>query len=457
MLNIGNTSVRNAINSSDFKSYKKLSTRSSAHWFWKVLVVLSLIIIISMFLPWTQNIRSKGYVSTLNPYDKPQHIQAIIEGKIDRWYAREGDQVLIGDTIVVLTEVKSEYFDPDLLDNTTIQQEAKERSALAYARKSEFLRSQLKAYRFTLDAKLKEFDIKKQQLDIETQSQELELEAANTYAENANKQLARMEIMFDKGIKSLTDLETKRLSMREAEAKKLSIENKLRKLTNDQRTLLQDIEQARAEYDQKVAKTESEIQSTDSYRYSLIGETNKLQSKFNEISERQNAFVITSPINGRLTKVLKNGIGEIVKAQDKIATIVPNEYQKAVELYIEPFDMPLIKEGKKVRMQFDGWPAIVFSGWPDNSFGTFNGEVYAVDNDISENGKYRILVIEEEDSDKAWPELIRIGSGVQGLLLLNDVKIYYELWRQLNGFPPDFYNPEEREDIKNKAPIRKFK
>jgi len=410
-----------------------------------------------MFLPWTQNIRTKGYVSTLNPYDKPQNIQAVIDGKISEWYAREGDHVLIGDTIVVLTEVKSEYFDPDLLDNTTIQQEAKQKSAKAYGKKSNYLRSQLNAYKFNLDAKLNELKIKKQQLEIEKQSQELELEAANTYAENANKQLARMEIMFEKGIKSLTDLETKRLSMREAEAKKLSIQNKLRKLENDQRTLLQDIEQAKTDYDQKVAKTESEIQSTDSYRYSLLGETNKLQSKFNEISQRQNAFVITSPINGRLTKVLKNGIGEIVKAQDKIATIVPTEYQKAVELYVEPFDMPLIEEGKKVRMQFDGWPAVVFSGWPNNSFGTFNGEVYAVDNDISQNGKYRILVIEEPGTDKAWPKLIRIGSGVQGLLLLNEVKIYYELWRQLNGFPPDFYKPSEKQEFKNKAPIRKFK
>jgi len=410
-----------------------------------------------MFLPWTQNIRTKGYVSTLNPYDKPQNIQAIIDGKISKWYAIEGDQVLIGDTIVVLTEVKSEYFDPDLLDNTTIQQEAKEKSVAAYAKKSGYLRTQLEAYKYNLDAKLNELNIKKQQLKIETQSQELELQAADTYAENANKQLARMEIMFEKGIKSLTDLETKKLSMREAEAKKLSIQNKIRKLENDQRTLIQDIEQAKTEYDQKVAKTESEIQSTDSYRYSLLGETNKLQSKFNEITQRQNAFVITSPINGRLTKVLKNGIGEIVKAQEKIATIVPNEFQKAVELYVEPYDMPLIKEGKKVRMQFDGWPAVVFSGWPNNSFGTFNGEVYAVDNDISENGKYRILVIEEADTDKAWPELIRIGSGVQGLLLLNEVKIYYELWRQLNGFPPDFYHPEKKEEFKNKAPIRKVK
>lgn len=456
MLNISNVSVSHKIDRSKYKAYSKLSTRNSSHWFWKMLVFISLFSILSMFLPWTQNIRSKGYVSTLNPFDKPQNIQAVIDGKIKKWYAIEGDQVAIGDTIVVLTEVKSEYFDPELRENTAIQQAAKESSAQAYAKKSEFLRSQLKALKNNRDAKIRELNIKKQQIELENQSQLLELEAANTYAENANKQLDRMKIMYEKGIKSLTDLESKRLSMREAEAKKTSIQNKLRKLENDQRALLQSIEQANTDYDQKVAKTESEIQSTDSYRYSLEGETNKLQSKVNELSQRQNAFVITSPVNGRLTKVLKNGIGEIVKAQETIATIVPTEFQKAVELYVEPNDMPLIKEGKKVRMQFDGWPAVVFSGWPNNSFGTFAGEVYAIDNDISKNGKYRILVT-EDDSEKEWPDLIRIGSGVQGLLLLNEVRIYYELWRQLNGFPPDFYNLENNEKIKTKAALRKVK
>lgn len=107
-------------------------------------------------------------------------------------------------------------------------------------------------------------------------------------------------------------------------------------------------------------------------------------------------------------------------------------------------------------MQFDGWPAIVFSGWPNNSFGTFGGEVFTIDNEISDNGKYRILVV-EDDSEKSWPDLIRIGSGVQGLLLLNDVRIYYEIWRQLNGFPPDFYTGDQEKKIKRKAPLKKIK
>ncbi len=456
MLNISLKSVSKYINRSEFQSYDTLKKRTHSKSLLKVLIVMSILFLIGMFLPWTQNIRTNGTVSTLNPYDKPQNIQALIGGRIENWYVTQGDIVSVGDTIVKLTEAKEEYFDPKLLANTNEQRLAKLQSAQAYVDKSKFLSEQLLTLDNLQKSKLQQLNIKQQQLDLELESMHQEKIAGETYLENAKNQLARMQLMFDKGIKSLTELETKRLSNREAEAKLLSIDNKLLKLKNDKLNISQEVELTISDYNQKRAKIESEISSADSYRYSLLGESNKLESKVNQLAERQKAFVITSPVSGRINKVLKNGIGEYVKSQDNIATIVPNSYQKAVELYVEPMDMPLIQKGKKVRIQFDGWPAIVFSGWPDNSFGTFGGVVYSIDNDISENGKYRLLVI-EDDVEKPWPDLIRIGSGARGLLLLNDVKVYYELWRKLNGFPPDFYNPVDSKKVKTKAPLRKIK
>ena len=456
MLNISNTSISEFVVKDNYASYHSLDKRKHSPSVLKILLGLLLLFTLTLFLPWTQNIRSRGYVTTLNPFDKPQNIQALTGGRIKQWNVKEGDIVSIGDNVLILSEAKPEYLDPDLIANTKVQQKAKTQSADAYSSKKAYLSEQSIALALNRDSKLEQIAIYKQQIDIEIKSVEQELEAAKTYLDNSSKQLDRMQQMYDKGIKSLTDLETKRLSYREANAKKISLENKLVKLENDKINQLQEIERANADYDQKIAKIESEIQSADSYRFSLLGESNKLQSKINQLSERNRSFVITSPINGRITKLLKNGIGEFVKGQESIATIVPTEYQRAVELYLEPNDMPLVQEGKKVRLQFDGWPAIVFSGWPDNSFGTFGGRVFAIDNDISENGKYRILVV-EDDPEKNWPDLIRLGSGARGLLLLNDVSIGYEIWRQLNGFPPDFYDPQTKEEFKNKAPIRKFK
>lgn len=456
MLNITHISVSKYLDRSKFKSFKHLEQRKQKRYLPKILIAMFIVFIGSMFLPWTQNIRSSGKVSTLNPYDKPQNIQSLIGGQIDQWYVKEGDIVNVGDTIVKLTEAKAEYLDPDLLANTKEQQEAKLRSVDAYTAKQKFLSDQLVAFKVLQETKIQQLDIKQKQIDIEISTINQDRIAAQTYAKNAENQLTRMQQMYDKGIKSLTDLETKKLSNREAEAKLLSVENKLNKLENDKLNLVQEKGFVLSDYEQKVAKTESEIQSTNSYRYSLEGESNKLQSKYNEIQQRQNAYIITSPIKGRITKILKNGIGEFVKTQEDIATIVPIDYQRAVELYVQPVDMPLVREGKQVRLQFDGWPAIIFSGWPDNSFGTYSGEVYAIDNDISDNGNYRIIVV-ENDEEKMWPDLIRIGSGARGLLLLNDVKVYYELWRKLNGFPPDFYEPGKTKKVKNKAPIRKVK
>ncbi len=132
----------------------------------------------------------------------------------------------------------------------------------------------------------------------------------------------------------------------------------------------------------------------------------------------------------------------------------------AVELYISPMDLPLIDIGQEVRFLFDGWPAFVFSGWPDMSFGTYAGTVTAIERNISINGKYRILVA--EDKSKPWPQALRIGSGARGIALLKRVPVFYELWRRLNGFPPDFYVKEQKSDQKQeggkfKAPVKSLK
>jgi hypothetical protein len=119
-------------------------------------------------------------------------------------------------------------------------------------------------------------------------------------------------------------------------------------------------------------------------------------------------------------------------------------------------DLPLVAVGREVRFLFDGWPALVFSGWPGLSYGTFKGKVFAIDNTINDKGKYRILIAPDE-GEKPWPEALRPGSGAKGIALLNDVPLWYELWRQLNGFPPDYYDGEVEKLPKLDAPVKKLK
>ena len=128
---------------------------------------------------------------------------------------------------------------------------------------------------------------------------------------------------------------------------------------------------------------------------------------------------------------------------------MPSNYDLAVETYVSPIDLPLIHLGESVRIQFDGWPAIFFSGWPEASFGTYAGKVVAIETFISTNGKFRILIAPDKE-DNPWPKNVRVGSGAYTIALLEDVSIWYELWRQLNGFPPNYYTPDTKKTKKIK-------
>ena len=110
-------------------------------------------------------------------------------------------------------------------------------------------------------------------------------------------------------------------------------------------------------------------------------------------------------------------------------------------------DLPLFQRGEDVQFVFDGWPTIVFSGWPAATYGTFPGTVYAIDNAIDANGEYRVLVKPNFDKKK-WPKELRVGVGARGYVMLNRVPVWYEIWRNINGFPSDFYKSSEQQDSK---------
>jgi hypothetical protein len=183
--------------------------------------------------------------------------------------------------------------------------------------------------------------------------------------------------------------------------------------------------------------------------YDAEATVTKLQNQYMNYSIRSGLYYITAPQDGYITKAIQTGIGETVKSGAEIVSIMPANHNPAVAMYVKPIDLPLIRKGTPVRMQFDGWPAIVFSGWPNVSTGTFPGKVFAIDNFMSEQGKYRVLVV-PDTSGHEWPNQLRLGAGASSFALLEDVPVWYELWRQINGFPADYY-PEstESKDKKN--------
>jgi multidrug efflux pump subunit AcrA (membrane-fusion protein) len=196
-----------------------------------------------------------------------------------------------------------------------------------------------------------------------------------------------------------------------------------------------------AEYAEKASKSKSDQYTALSSQFDTEAQVNKLKNQHTNYKIRNGLYYITAPQNGYVNRALKSGIGETIKEGTELVSITPADYDIAVETYVNPTDLPLIHKGEKVRVWFDGWPTIVFSGWPNMSYGTFGGRIVAIDKFISPNGKFRILIAPDK-AEQAWPQQISIGSGVQMLALLDNVPVWFEIWRTLNGFPPNYYQPK---------------
>ncbi len=458
MLNLSRNSVNKEIPEKDYGSFGKVNLAPAHRMLIKWLLALFAVVLIIMFLPWQQNIRAKGQVTMLNPAQRPQTIHATIAGRIEHWYVQEGETVEAGDTIVYLSEIKTDYFDPEIVNRTALQVSAKEGSIVSYNLKANALEEQIQNLRRELQLKEAQLVNKIEQDRLKIISDSIDLIRANIDLEIAVKQYERTKVLEQQGIKSLTELEQKNLKMQAARAKMVATENELNSNRNQIMNTRLQLRNLKNEYGQKINKAASDRFTALSNKYDAEASTAKLRIQQSNYERRNQFYYIIAPQDAFVMQALKPGIGETIKEGDPIVSIIPQNYRLAVELYIKPMDFPLIKLGQEVRFLFDGWPAIVFSGWPGLSFGTFTGEVVAIDNNTSKGSKYRLLIAPKEDDNKPWPDLLRPGSGVEGIALLKTVPVWYEIWRQLNGFPPDFYQDDEVvEDPKMKAPIQSLK
>lgn len=458
MLNISENSISERVRLDEFKSYKLLR-KSRIHRLTLILLFLLLIVFSSsLFLPWTQNISAKGYVTTRSPEQRPQAIQSVIAGRLEEWYVREGDYVERGDTIIFISEVKSEYFDPNLIERTSEQVDAKTKSIASYDEKIKALEKQYNALLESLDLKREQIRNKIRQARNKISMDSMDMVAYMANLQIAENQFSRVEELYDKGLKTLSDFQEKELKLQGMRAKVSVQKNKVANQRNELVNLKIELSAAERQYVDKLAKSQSEQQSALSAKLESMAAASKLQNQLSNYSERQKFYHITAPQSGFVTKTLKKGIGEVIKSGVDIATIMPDKYDLAVEIFLKPQDLPLLDIGKSVRLRFDGWPAIVISGWPESSTGIFSGEIVVIDRFIDKKGYYRVLVSPDYKL-KEWPDKLRVGTGANAFILLKDVPIWYELWRQLNGFPPDFYETEKEDlkEIKRKAPLKSVK
>lgn len=449
MLNISHNQLNKSVDISDSKSGKRVFHGRYYKYFNRFLGAFTVIGIIILFLPWTQNITGRGQVTTLTPDQRPQSIQSPIPGRIEQWFVREGDFVAKGDTIMKISEIKSEYFDPNLVERTAQQRDAKALSVGSYGEKVKALDRQIAALTNERKLKLEQAKNKLMQAKLKVQSDSIDLEAAKTNKQIAQRQYDRTATLENEGFKSTQDVENKRLKLQETEAKLISQENKLLASKNEVINAQYEISRVNAEYSDKISKAQSDKFTAQSSQFDTEAQVSKLDNEYSNYKMRNELKYVTAPYDGYINKALRGGVGQTFKEGEALVGIMPAQVDLAVETFVEPIDLPLLNIGEKVRVQFDGWPAIVFSGWPNVSYGTYGARVVAVENFISDNGKFRVLLAPDEE-DNPWPKDIRAGSGAYTMALLNDVPIWFELWRKLNGFPPNYYQPEATSNTKTK-------
>lgn len=443
MLNISESKIKDKIPFSGAKSLIMTLPEKESQKRIRLLAWLIAVVFICLFLPWTQTIRSKGYVTALKPEQRAQTIHSIIAGRIEKWYVNEGAYVNKGDTILRISEIKDEYFDSLLLPRTQLQVNAKSLAAESYKEKVGALQSQLQALRENNVLRLQQAQNRLEMAELKVESDSIKLEQAKVNYEIGVRQLERAEQLYSEGLRSLTDLEARRLKFQEVQASLIAAENTYLSSKNSYISSKIDINAIDNEFRDKVSKTQSDIYTAMSSQFDAEATASKLENQYSNYEARTGFRFILAPQNGYLAKAIQVGIGETIKEGEEILNIIPSDAELAVEMYVQPIDLPLIKVGNKVRFIFDGWPAIVFSGWPKISNGTFGGVVVAMDKYAGTNNQYRVLVAQDPE-EETWPEMLRIGSGADGIALLNDVPVWYELWRQLNGFPADFYTRDEK-------------
>jgi len=398
--------------------------RTLARW----LLGLMAIFFVFLFVPWQQNIRGNGQVTALDPMNRPQTVEAVIAGQIRKWHVQEGQLIRKGDTIVTISEVKEKYFDPLLLSRMKAQIEAKSSSLESKAQKTEALKRQINALREGMRNKLDQTKAK--------------LEAEALKLKNAENQFVRNKKLFEAGNIPLTKFQDFEYKFQSAQAEYANVKIEL--------------DRVEAEYLEKISKAESDLSNTLAEIFEGQVELTKYRSDYASLEIRSNQYQILAPQDGVLVKAVKQGLGETIKEGDAVCTIMPLANDAAVELYVKAMDVPLLSKGRKVRIQFDGWPALQFSGWPSVSVGTFGGIVEVIDYVNSKPGEFRVLVV-PDTNEQQWPKQLRNGSGIKGWVMLDDVPVWYEIWRQLNGFPPSLYEEPLDELMKHKSEIKSSK
>jgi multidrug resistance efflux pump len=378
-------------------------------------------------VPWQQTARGQGRVIGFSPNDRQQFVEAPLEGRIVHWYVREGSRVEQGDPLFEISDN-----DPDIVMRLREERDAvearldaaKQRSQAITARRGSLEGSRtdalgaaeqrtrmaidrIRAARQTLEA-----------AEATHRTSKLNFERQETLTENGLASRRAFELAELEQARAAAELERARAGLSAAEREAEALERDRSKVGNDTRATLEDVRATYAAALAEMASASAEL------------------ARIDVRLARQTSQYVTAPRKGTVRRIMTAAGVDMVKTGDPVALLVPDTSERAVEMWVDGNDVPLVREGRRVRLQFEGWPALQLSGMPQFATGTFGGVVAVVDEADDGKGKFRIVVVPGEGNE--WPSNAYLRQGVRanGWVQLEVVSLGYELWRLFNGFPP---------------------
>lgn len=380
-----------------------------------------------VFVPWQQSVSGTGRVVAFAPLERQQEVDAPIEGRVTKWNVREGSRVKAGDLLLELTDN-----DPSILQRLAEERDAVRARRAATLDRVQSIVSRQKAIESSRQAGVRAAANRVTMAKERVKAARQALEGAKAAQVAATLNLERQKKLLEQGLSSQRTLELAQLEA-------------VRTATETERALasLQAAQEEEGALEADRLRVEHDL--TASLDDARASEAAALAEEANAAGElarievrlaRQSTMEVRAPIEGTVLRVLSGQGNAFVKAGDGLLTLIPDTSERAVELWVDGNDMPLLSDGREVRLQFEGWPAVQFTGWPSVAVGTFGGQVALIDSTDDGTGRFRILV--KPQGDEAWPTrlYLRQGVRVKGWVLLDQVRLGYELWRRFNGFPP---------------------
>ncbi|MDC0671878.1 HlyD family secretion protein [Nannocystis radixulma] len=396
-----------------------------------------------VLVPWQQNVSGQGRVIAYAPLDRQHSIEAPIEGRIHAWHVEEGSRVKAGDPIADISDN-----DPEILARLERERMAIEARRQAAQSAVDIGKAKIAALEMSRTAQSSSAGLRAKIGRDRLDAAQRAVDAASSASEAARLNLARTDTLFAEGLASTREFELAKLDAATRTAELDTARASLKAAMREIGALDADAEAITTTARADIESARSALADAESSLASAEADLIQLEVRF----ARQRRMKIVAPRDGTVLKLVGRQGADMVAAGDVIATFVPDMGTTAVELWASGSDGPLISAGRKVRVQFEGWPAVQFVGWPSVAVGTFGGVVVFVDAMASEDGRYRVVVLPDPD-DLPWPEsgLLRQGVRANGWVLLERVRLGFEMWRQINGFPPALGAPPESRSTKVNA------